>query len=121
MQEKQIDAPEEQKESNLFLKVLGYSVVLLGIIKDYIFPQELAAHWFHLLFAIVFFLTMCGLVYSIAQRLRERREKEIEPIREIRQEPLPKFDWDIAGTAFSAVFSFILAATFLLKFLRLSY
>lgn len=121
MQEKQIDAPEEQKESNLFLKVLGYTVVLLGLIKDYIFPQELAAHWFHLLFAIVFFLTMCGLVYSIALKLHVRRENEIEPMQEMRQEPLPKLDWDIARTAFSAVFALILTVTLLLKFLQLSF
>jgi len=121
LNEKQLRTPEKQEDSNLFLKALGYSVVLLGVLKEYVFPQELAAHWFHLLFAIAFFLTMCGLVYSIAQKLHERQKKEIEPMREIRQEPLPKFDWDIAGTAFSAVFSFILSATSLLKFLQLSF
>lgn len=121
MDEKQIQTIEKQEESNLFLKILGYSVLLLGILKEYVFPQELAAHWFHLLFAIAFFLTMCGLVYSVAEKLHERRKKEIEPMCEIRQEPLPKLDWEIIGTAFSAIFSFILATTSLLKFLRLSF
>lgn len=119
MDEKQIESPEPQEDSNLFLKILGYSVVLIGTFKKNIFKHKLDSHWFDLLFAIVFFLTTCGIIYNLAQKIHKRRKKDVEPMREIEQQASQKFDWGIVGSVCYAIFCFVLAIASLMRYLKI--